>query len=434
MEIENIAVEKLIPYEFNNKVHDETQVNRIANSIKEFWFLQPIVIDKDNVIIVWHGRLEWAKKLWLKEVPCVRAENLTETQIKKYRILDNKLNESEWNTENLKMELQEIGDLNIWEIEISIEDMFPDVQASMINAQNITDDADNVPEAQTAKIVRGGDLFSLGWHRLLCGDSTNEQDVETLMWWIQADLLFTDPPYNVNVSNSQWMTIENDNMQSSEFYEFLNWAFKCAGQSLKEWWSFYIRYADSEAINFRLACVANWLLVKQTLIRVKNWFNRWRQDYKRKHEPCLYWWKEWAWHYFVDLHNISTVFEDIIDVEKMRKEDMKALIREIMSDKVPTTIIHENKPLINDLHPTMKPIKICWQLITNSSKENEIVLDLFGWSWSTMIACEQLKRKCYMMEYDPKYAEVIIKRFHNLNPNAEIKCLNRDIDIKDILQ
>lgn len=157
MEIENIAVEKLIPYEFNNKVHDETQVNRIANSIKEFWFLQPIVIDKDNVIIVWHGRLEWAKKLWLKEVPCVRAENLTETQIKKYRILDNKLNESERDIDNLKLELDDLWDLDIWDIKLDISDVFPDLWLDDEEETEIEED--EAPEvSQEAKVVRGGGL------------------------------------------------------------------------------------------------------------------------------------------------------------------------------------------------------------------------------------------------------------------------------------
>jgi len=140
MKIENVKVEKLIPYEFNNKEHDLTQVNRIANSIKEFWFTQPLVIDKDNVVIIWHWRLEASKKLWLEEVPVVRMENLTETQVKKLRILDNKLNESEWNLANLKMELDELPNLNIWDIELTIDDMFPELVTDEFDPDNAEKD------------------------------------------------------------------------------------------------------------------------------------------------------------------------------------------------------------------------------------------------------------------------------------------------------
>ena len=159
MKIEEIELEKLIPYEFNNKIHDATQINRIANSIREFWFLQPLVIDKNNVLIVGHGRLEWAKKLWLKTAPCLRAENLTEEQIKKYRILDNKLNESEWDVDNLKLELSDLWDLNIWELELSIEELFPELNDK--EEQEIETVEDEAPEVKEAKIVKGGGYLFL---------------------------------------------------------------------------------------------------------------------------------------------------------------------------------------------------------------------------------------------------------------------------------
>lgn len=255
----------------------------------------------------------------------------------------------------------------------------------------------------------------------MCGDSTSEEDVAKLMDDKQADLLFTDPPYNVDISNSQGMKIENDNMDNESFKNFLHDAFKCANQSLKEGGAFYIWYADSEDINFRTACVDNDLLIKQCLIWVKNGFNFGRQDYKWKHEPCLYGWKEGAGHYFIEEYNHPTVIEDEINLEKMKKEEMKKMLEQLLADQTPTTIIHENKPLKNDLHPTMKPLKMCADMIRNSSKQDEIVLDLFGGSGSTLITCEQLHRNCYMMEYDPHYVDVIIQRWENFTGKKAVK-------------
>lgn len=277
-----------------------------------------------------------------------------------------------------------------------------------------TEDGYEVPSDVEPRI-KIGEIYQLGNHRLMCGDSTKEEDVSKLMNGQLADLIFTDPPYNVNVSNSAGMTIENDNMQDNEFKEFLNKAFHCLNISTKKGGAFYIWHADSETLNFRESAIKNSLLVKQCLIWVKNGFNFGRQDYKWQHEPCLYGWKEGAGHYFVEEFNHSTVIEDKIDIDKMTKDELKSTLKELLENtKIPTTIIHEDKPLVNDLHPTMKPLKLCAYLIKNSSRENELVLDLFGGSGSTMMACEQINRKCYMMEFDPKYATVIIDRWEKL--------------------
>lgn len=209
------------------------------------------------------------------------------------------------------------------------------------------------------------------------------------------------------------MTILNDNMDENEFYQFLNSAFKLASNHLKEGGAFYIWYADSEDLTFRHACVDNKLMIKQCLIWVKNGFNFGRQDYKWQHEPCLYGWKEGAAHYFVEEYNHPTVIEDKVDFEKMKKEDMKKLLEEIFKEKQATTVIRENKPVVNDLHPTMKPLKMCAELIKHSTRKQERVLDLFGGSGSTLMSCEQLDRVCYTMEYDPKYVDVIIQRWEN---------------------
>ena len=217
------------------------------------------------------------------------------------------------------------------------------------------------------------------------------------------------------------MKIANDNLSDSAFAQFLDDAFHCASELLKPGGAFYIWYADSEDLNFRTNCFKNELMIKQCLIWVKNGFNFGRQDYKWQHEPCLYGWKDGAGHYFVEEYNHPTIIEDRLDFEKMKKEDMKALLEEIYSDKLAKTVIHENKPLKNDLHPTMKPIRMCAELIRHSTKPGETVLDLFGGSGSTMIACEQIGRKCYMMEYDPKYVDVIIDRWENFTGRKAIK-------------
>jgi len=405
-------IEELIPYDKNPRINDNA-VDKVAESIKQFGFKSPIVLDKNNVIICGHTRLKASQRLGLKEVPCIVADDLTEEQIKAYRLADNKTAEyAEWDFNLLNEELDSIIDIDMtdfgFDLDLGIEE----------EQEIIEDEVPEVPEEPKAKL---GDIYQLGNHRLMCGDSTDEDTVRTLMNDKQADLLFTDPPYNVDVSNSQGMKIKNDNMDNESFKNFLHKAFKCANQSLKPGGAFYVWYADSEDINFRTACVDNDLLIKQCLIWVKNGFNFGRQDYKWKHEPCLYGWKEGAGHYFVEEYNHPTVIEDEIDLEKMKKEEMKKLLEEILVDQTPTTIIHENKPLKNDLHPTMKPIKMCADMIRNSSRQNEIVLDLFGGSGSTLITCEQLHRKCYMMEFDPKYVDVIIERWENFTGEKAIK-------------
>ena len=204
MEIKEVSVESLIPYERNNKKHDETQVNRIANSIKEFWFKNPVLIDKNNVIIAWHGRVEAAKKPQMEKVPVIVADDLSEEQIKKYRILDNKLNESERDFENLKLELDTLPDFNFWDLEIEIDDLFPEL-AEIEEVETPTFkkvEEDEIPEVQEAKVVREWDYFQLWKHRLLCGDSTRSEDLELLMNGEIANMVFTDPPY--------WMKKEKD--------------------------------------------------------------------------------------------------------------------------------------------------------------------------------------------------------------------------------
>lgn len=239
-----------------------------------------------------------------------------------------------------------------------------------------------------------------------------------------ADLSVTDPPYNVGIENSQGMTIQNDNLDNSAFNEFLTKSFKCMNDFLKPGGSFYIWFASREHINFETALKNNGLEVRQELIWNKNALVLGTQDYQWKHEPCLYGWKAGERHYFIDDRTQTTVIDDAkVDYSKMKKEELIQII-ENLNNKLNTTVINENKPTINDMHPTMKPIKLIGRLIKNSSKINEKILDLFGGSGSTLIAAEQTSRICYTMELDPKYCDVIVKRWETLT-NQKAKLENR---------
>lgn len=415
MQIELINIDEIIPYENNAKLHPEEQIEQIKKSILEFGNNDPIAIDKNNVIIEGHGRLLALKELGYKEVEVIKLGHLTEEQRKAYTLIHNKLTmNTDFDIEILESELAAINiiDMSDFDFDLSIE-------SEEITIEDNYDVEEKLEQIEEPK-SKPGDIYQLGNHRLMCGDSTSLEDVKKLMNEEQADLLLTDPPYNVNISNSDGMTIENDNMSDDNFKQFLNAAFENASASLKKGGAFYIWHGDSETVNFRNACEDNELSVRQCLIWVKNGFNFGRQDYKWKHEPCLYGWKDGAGHYFIDEYNNPTVIEDNLNIDLLKKEELKKLVEELLSDKVPTTIIHEDKPLKNDKHPTMKPINLLSFQIKNSSKKEEIVLDLFGGSGSTLISCEQLNRKCYMMEYDPKYVDVIIDRWETLTSKKAV--------------
>lgn len=410
MQIELINIDDIIPYENNAKLHPEEQIEQIKKSILEFGNNDPIAVDKNNVIIEGHGRLLALKELGYKEVEVIKLGHLTEEQRKAYTLIHNKLTmNTDFDIDILESELAAINiiDMSDFDFDLDIE-----MEVSQVEEDNydIEEKLEQIEEPKS----KPGDIYQLGEHRLMCGDSTQNEDVMQLMNNQTADMLLTDPPYNVNISNSDGMTIENDNMSDDNFKQFLNSAFKNASASLKKGGAFYIWHGDSETVNFRNACEDNELSVRQCLIWVKNGFNFGRQDYKWKHEPCLYGWKDGASHYFIDEFNNPTVIEDNLNIDLLKKDELKKLVEDLLSDRVPTTIIHEDKPLKNDKHPTMKPINLLSLQIKNSSKKEEIVLDLFGGSGSTLISCEQLNRKCYMMEYDPKYVDVIIDRWETL--------------------
>lgn len=400
-------MDELIPY-INNPRKNDQAVDAVASSINNFGFKVPIVIDKYGEIVTGHTRLKAAKKLGLKEVPVIIADDLTENQVRAFRLADNKVAElAEWDEEILQAEL----DLTDFDMD---QFGFEEMQEIVSNEAFDDDFEEELPDEPE---TQPGDIYKMGDHILMCGDSTKSEDVQTLMGGQMADLVVTDPPYNVNYEGGtkDALKIQNDNMDDASFLAFLIDAFKTMKEALKPGSAFYIWHSDGKRWFFSDALKQNGLEERQNLIWVKNALVLGRQDYQWKHEPCLYGWKDGAAHHFIDLRGEETVIEDNPSLNKMSKPDLIQYVKElrkIIDDK--TTVLREDKPLANDLHPTMKPVPLIAYLIRNSSLKNEIVLDLFGGSGTTLIACEQLCRKARIMELDPKYCDVIVSRWEEL--------------------
>lgn len=409
----------------NPRQWTKAQFEQLKASIRE----TPELLEARGCIVDYHdgkyvclgGNMRYmaCKDLGMTEVPCYVIPEGTSVLKKKEIVAKDNVSMGEWDYDALANEWGDL-DLEGWGVPIP-----PEWQDSIKEAEEKAkdDDFDEEKEEIPARCAKC-DLWQLGEHTLMCGDSTSEEDVRKLMrgGGIKADLMLTDPPYNVNVSNSQGMTIQNDNMAKEDFRKFLSGAMNNAANALKPGGAFYIWYSHSEELNFREAVAKTGSLeVKQTLIWNKNGFTFGRQDYKWKHEPCLYGWKQGAGHWFRDEFNHPTVIEDNVDVDKLKKDELKEMLKNMLASPVPTDVIDADKPLRNDLHPTMKPLELCGQLIHNSSRPGQIVLDLFGGSGSTMMACEQLGRKNYTMEFDPHYCDVILARWEKLTGKHAVK-------------
>ena len=391
--IKKVRTGDLLPYARNARTHSDSQVAQIAASIKEFGFTNPILTDGANGIIAGHGRLLAAMKLGMEEVPVIELEYLTKAQRQAYIIADNKLAlNAGWNEELLAIEMKDLQDLGF---DLGLTG-FDDIEISKlfsVDAKAGLTDPDDVPDVPDEPITKPGDLWMLGDHRLYCGDSTSQTDVKTLMGGARADLLLTDPPYNVNYEGKteSALKIQNDSMDNKSFRAFLANAFTCAYGALKSGAVFYIWHAESEGFNFRGACVDAHLSVRQCLIWVKNSIVMGRQDYQWKHEPCLYGWKDGAAHLWV-------------------------------SDRKQSTILNFDRPQRNDIHPTMKPVALFEYQMLNNTKGGDIVLDLFAGSGTTLIAAERFERVAYLMEMDPAYCDVIVKRWEDFTgKRAELK-------------
>lgn len=391
MEIVKIKISDVIPYENNAKEHPKEQINQIKNSIQEFGNNDPIAIDENNIIIEGHGRYLALKELGYDEVECIVLANLTEEQKSAYRIVHNQLTmNTGWDEERLKEELDNIT-LDMREIGLT-QEMLDEIEAGHNHIEEDNFDIDEAYDEIEEPITKYGDIYKLGDQILMCGDSTKKEDVSKLVGENKIDLVVTDPPYNVAYEGAAG-SIQNDDMKNDEFKTFLNNAFSRMYEVMKEGAPFYVWYASREHINFESSLNECNLPVRQQLIWVKSSLVIGRQDYQWKHEPCLYGWKEGAPHKWY-------------------------------SDRSQTTILEFDKPTKSELHPTMKPLDLFGYLIQNSSRKGENVLDLFGGSGTTLIASEKTNRKSFTMELDPKFCDVIVKRWEELTGKKAIKISN----------
>lgn len=393
MNIQIIDINKLIPATYNPRKDlkpDDAEYIKIKNSIVKFGFVSPLVINKDMTVIGGHQRLKVLKDLGITEVECIVVD-LDKTNEKALNIALNKI-QGDWDEDKLEALLQE---LKLEEFDMNLTGFDFDEVDEILNDINGTKednfDIDSAYEEIEEPITKPGDIWILGNHRLMCGDSTHKDDIMRLMNNQDADMLLTDPPYNVDYvgKTAEALKIKNDNMDDNQFYEFLRKVFENMYIVTKEGASIYVFHADTEGINFRKAFKDAGFKLAECLIWKKDCFVMGRQDYQWQHEPVLYGWKEGKAHYFIN-------------------------------DRTQSTILEFDRPKQSTLHPTMKPIDLIAKLIKNSSKENDIILDLFGGSGSTIIAAEQLNRCCYTMELDPKYCDVIVKRWETLTNKEAI--------------
>jgi DNA modification methylase len=393
MNIQKIKIESLKPAEYNPRKDlkpEDEEYQKIKKSITEFGYVAPVIVNSNMTVIGGHQRLKVLKELGYTEVECVVVD-LDQKKEKALNIALNKIS-GDWDNDKLEELLAELKQTDI-DMDITgfsfdeVDEILKDITGSKEDDFDLDQALDEIEEP----ISKRGDVWILGKNRLMCGDSTQKEDVMHLMNSQEADMLLTDPPYNVDYEGktSEALKIENDNMSETEFYNFLLDSFKNMFDSIKYGGSAYVFHADTEGLNFRNAFKSCGFKLAQCLVWVKNTFVMGRQDYQWRHEPILYGWKPGAGHYFVDNRKQSTVLEF-------------------------------DKPSRNAEHPTMKPVDLLVYLIKNSSKENDLILDLFGGSGSTLIAAEQTQRRCYTMELDPKYCDVIIKRWENLTGEKAI--------------
>ena len=391
-EMKMVETSKLIPYVNNARTHSQEQVNKLRGSLREFGFINPVIIDSDFNVIAGHGRLMAAKEEGIEEVPCVLVDYLTEAQKKAYILADNRYaQDAGWDEELLRLEIEALEGMD-FDVSLTgfddqeIADLFADGEST--GAKD--DDFDLSDALEKAAFVERGDVWVVGRHRLMCGDATSPEDVATLMDGKKANLIITDPPYNVAFESSDGLSIKNDKMENDKFYEFLLAAFKNMAEHLEKGGSAYVFHADTEGLNFRKAFIDAGFHLSGCCIWVKNSLVLGRSDYQWQHEPVLYGFLQNGKHYWSKNAGRSQ-----------------------------TTIWNFDKPKKNKNHPTSKPLDLLAYPIGNSSQENAIVIDTFGGSGSTLMTCEQTNRICHTMELDEKYASVILRRYVEDTDDAE---------------
>ena len=381
-EMQLIPLGKLVPYVNNARTHSPEQLAKLRSSLREFGFINPVIIDRDFNVIAGHGRIAAAKEEGITEVPCVFVDYLTEAQKKAYILADNRMAlDAGWDEELLRIEIESLQGADF---DVSLtgfgEDEIADLFAGDSEKDVKDDDFDLSAALEKAAFVERGDIWTVGRHRLMCGDATSVEDVAALMDGKKANLIVTDPPYGVSFKSGSGLSIQNDSMKGDEFYTFLYNSFSQMAAHLENGGAAYVFHADTEGLNFRKAFVDAGFHLAGVCIWVKNSLVLGRSDYQWQHEPVLYGFLKNGKHPWY-------------------------------SDRKQTTIWNYDKPKRNKNHPTSKPLDLLGYPICNSSQENAIVLDTFGGSGSTMMACEQTNRICHMMELDEKYASVILRRY-----------------------
>jgi DNA modification methylase len=406
----------------NPRIIKDHKFKKLVQSIKDFPEMlekRPIVVDENMIVLGGNMRLKACLEAGLKEVWIDVAE-WSEEQKQEFIIKDN-VGYGEWDWEILANEW-EPDQLTDWGLdipEVEVQDFEPEAKE------------DNYEEPDDLFVyVKLGDLIEIGDHKVLCADSTKPENWDKLVEDKELDLVVTDPPYNVNYQGGTGLKIMNDNMTDDAFYLFLLDFYKATNDKVKPGGAWYVWHADSEGVNFRNAMQNSGILMKQCLIWVKNALVLGRQDYQWQHEPCLYGWKDGAAHYFTYERNHTTIIEDEQDFKSMTKNQLLKTLEKIYSNYIPKTVIHEDKPSRSAEHPTMKPIPLIGNCIKNSSQRGWIVGDAFLGSGTTMVAAHQLNRKCYGMELDPKYCQVIIDRMTKLDPNLNITINGRPYETK----
>lgn len=429
--VEEKKISALIPDDHNFNVGTEQGQRLIEKSLSEFGAGRSVLTDKNYRIIAGNKTVENAGAIGMEDCIVVKTDGTKLVVVQRTDIdLDSErgramaLADNATSSANLKWDISELKKAQErWNVDAADWGVDLAENAEAFQRAEAEEDGFNEEDEEVETRCQNGDIRLLGNHRLMCGDSTKQEDVLRLMNGELADLWLTDPPYNVAIKNSQGMTIANDNMESEAFLQFLTSAFSAAYSVMKPGCPFYIWFTSREYINFEKALNNAGLQVREELIWNKNALILGRCDYQYKHEPCLYGWKEGTGHYFAPTRTETTVIPDAeeLDFEKMSKAEMKELLETIYSEALPTTVINENKPTKNTDHPTMKPVRLFGRQIDNSSRTGEIILDSFGGSGTTIVACEQIGRKARVMEYDPHYCDVIIARWEKLTGATAIK-------------
>ena len=395
-EMQLVPIGKLVPYVNNARTHSKEQITKLRSSLREFGFVNPVIIDREFNVIAGHGRILAAKEENIEQVPCVFVDHLTEAQKKAYILADNRFAlDAGWDEDMLRVEMEALQGMDF---DISLmgfdESEIADLFAADDNEAQ-EDDFDEDAALQAEPFVKPGDLWLLGKHRLLCADSTKPEDVKRLMDGKKANVCITDPPYACNYTGGTGMKIMNDNLKGEEFYQFLLSAFKNAYENLADGAAIYIFHSDAEKVNFYNAVVAAGFHYSTTCIWVKQSLVLGRFDYQMRHEPVIYAFKDTVKHKFY-------------------------------GDRKQTTVWEFDRPSKSKLHPTTKPLPLVAYPMKNSSLVNSIVLDLFGGSGSTLMAAEQMDRTAYLMELDPVYASAIVRRFVAYHGNTEDVHIIRD--------